>query len=114
MGYRLLVDENFSPETADRLRDLGHEAVASVDVDGLGREAADGAIAEYAAGVGYAVVTSDTDFLEPPLRDEVQVLFVGDDTVLGHEIAARIDRLSELVDQEDLPPVYHLSESNIP
>lgn len=113
-GYRVLVDENFSPRTAERLRERGHEAVASVNVDELGRGASDGAIAEYARERGYAVVTNDTDFLTPELEGRCQVLFVVDDTLLAHELAELVDRLAELVDQEELGETSRLSDANLP
>lgn len=60
------------------------------------------------------MVTNDTDFLRPPPREKCQVLFVDDDTLRAHELADRIDRLSGLVAQAVLPPVYRLAESNLP
>lgn len=46
MAYRVLVDENIDPRTADSLRDKGHESV-HVD-DALGKGTEDPSIADHA------------------------------------------------------------------
>ena len=57
---RFLIDANLSPRLADRLRAVGHDAVAVRDVD-LG-SASDDEILDHAIADNRIVVSHDTDF----------------------------------------------------
>jgi predicted nuclease of predicted toxin-antitoxin system len=58
-----LVDENIDPQTAELLREQGHDAVHIKEA--LGKGAEDLPIVEYAHENDYLVLTNDTDFLRP-------------------------------------------------
>lgn len=57
---RFLLDENMSPLTALKLRDLGYDAVRISDIKNLGLS--DYSLAEYAASSDMILVTLDKDF----------------------------------------------------
>lgn len=60
MAYRILVDENIDPQTADLLCDQGHDATHVEEALGKGTE--DPPIVDHARENGYLVLTNDTDF----------------------------------------------------
>lgn len=85
MVYRVLVDENVDPSTAELLRDQGHEARHIEDT--LGKGTADPLIADHARQHDYLVLTNDADFLRPERRRGLTVLYVPENTMRAHEIA---------------------------
>lgn len=109
MAYRVLVDENLDPSTAEHLRDRGHEAVTVVDA--LEKGVDDPSIRKYAATHGYLLLTNDADFLRPGRRRSIRVLYVPENTMRAHEIVELIDNLSTYVPaQTDLPEVTWLTD----
>ncbi|WP_254838816.1 DUF5615 family PIN-like protein [Natronomonas marina] len=109
MGYSVLVDENTSPRVAATLRENGHSAahVHAVLEEGVD----DRTILAFARRNGYLVLSHDSDFLALETGPDVSILYYGDDTMATHEIADRVDSLSEWVpDPTDLPPVVNLGE----
>ncbi|HKA01227.1 MAG TPA: DUF5615 family PIN-like protein [Candidatus Solibacter sp.] len=59
---RLLFDANLSPRLVKRIADLFPESAHVFDA-GLARETSDLDIWKFAANSGYAVVTTDADFV---------------------------------------------------
>lgn len=104
MAYRIPVDENLDPETADLLRTSGHD-VGTVG-ETLGKGANDSDIAAYARERDRLVLTNDTHFHRPPLRGGLTVLYTTGHARPAHETANGVRELAELVpDQADLPSV---------
>lgn len=109
MEYRVLVDENTSPQVAEALRRKGiaadhvHEAL-SEGVD-------DKSIAAFAREGGYVVLTHDTDFLDADTRGDASVLYYADDTMGTYAIADRAAEVIKWVPKPaDLPPIVNLNE----
>ena len=109
MAYRILVDENIDPQTAELLRDKGHDAVHIEETLGKGVE--DPPIVEHALENDYLVLTNDTDFLRPGRRQDVSVLYCPANAMRAHEIVALIGELETIIpDQTDLPAVTWITD----
>lgn len=109
MTYRVLVDENVDPSTAELLREQGHEAVHVEDA--LGKGTGDPPIAEHAREHDYLVLTNDADFLRPDRRQGLSVLYVPENAIRAHEIASLVEALAGLIpDPADLPAVSWLTD----
>ena len=109
MAYRVLVDENIDPRTADSLREKGHESV-HVD-EALGKGTEDPPIADHARQQEYLLLTNDADFLRPDLREDLTVLYCPENTLRAEAIATLVDELASLVpDPADLPTVVWITE----
>lgn len=109
MSYRILVDENLDPATADMLRERGHDAVHIETT--LGKGTTDAAIAASAREHDYVVLTNDTDFLRPERRRGFKVLYCPQNSVRAHEIVEIIVELVSIIpDQDNLPPVTWVTE----
>ena len=79
MGYRVFVDENLDPQVALFLRMRGHDAIHVKETLGKGTD--DAAIAAYAREGGYAVLTSDEDFLRSERNEGLTVFYCPEETV---------------------------------
>lgn len=109
MAYRILVDENVDPQTADLLREEDHDAV---HIEGtLGKGTEDPEIAAHAREHGYVVLTNDTDFLRPERREGVKVLYCPDNAMRADEIVALVGDLETMIpNQADLPAVTWVTD----
>lgn len=109
MAYRILVDENVDPGTDELLREDGHEAAHVTEV--LSAGTTNPAIADHAREHDYTLLTNDADFLRKERRQRLTVLYVPDNAMRAHEIAALVGALAEYVpDADDLPAVTLLTD----
>lgn len=96
---RFLIDEMFSPQVADRLRDTGHDAVHVEDVTLTGAE--DAHVLAYAADAQRVVVTENVaDFV--PLLDQR--------TALGLSVTPVVVALKRSLPSGAGALVYHLTQ----
>jgi len=108
MGYRILVDENLDPQTATLLIDRGFEADHVGET--VGKGAGDAEIRTYCPQHDYLLLTNDTDFLRPEVRQELQVVYVPGNAPRAYNMAPRIEKLASIIpDQDDLPPLTWLT-----
>ena len=112
MSYRLIVDENLDPATAEPLRARGHDAT-TVDAE-FGKGEEDPNIVTYAHETDALVLTNDTDFLDRDAIGDVKVLFCSHTSLRPGEIATLVDALANYVpDQDDLGQITHLREDDL-
>lgn len=112
MSYRLIVDENLDPATAEPLRARGHDATTVAEEFGKGENDPD--IVGYASETSTLVLTNDTDFLDRDAIGDVKVLFCPRTSLRPGEIAALVDALAGYVpDQGDLAQITHLREDDL-
>ncbi|MFB6233206.1 MAG: DUF5615 family PIN-like protein [Haloarculaceae archaeon] len=108
MGYRILVDENIDPVTAELLCERGHNAVHVQAT--VGKGTSDQSVAEYARENSYAILTNDTDFLRSG-PSQTTVLYCPEHAMRAGKIARLIDKLAEMIpDQADLPAITWVTE----
>jgi hypothetical protein len=112
MSYRLIVDENLDPATAEPLRARGHEAITVAEEFGKGE--VDPNIIAYARETNRLVLTNATDFLDPNAINSVKVLFCPKTSLRPGTIAALVDALANYVpEQDDLGQITHLREDDL-
>jgi predicted nuclease of predicted toxin-antitoxin system len=112
MSYRILVDENIDPQTANLLQDQDHEAVHVEDT--LGKGVDDPPIADYARENEYLVLTNDTDFLQPDRRRGLTILYCPENAMRAQRLASLVDTLAAIVpNSSDLPAVTWITEENL-
>lgn len=102
---RILADTNVPEEYVSALRGDGHEVIYSRDVDGLGPEATDDAIVEYAETEEFAVLSTDVkDFGD---RDARTPVFVAPQRMTGGDVRAAIARVEALpFDPAETDPIW--------
>jgi len=109
MRYRVLCDENVEPRTVDELERNGITAVHVNEEPG--RSSDDPAVATYARDHGYAILTNDSDFLNPESYPGITVLYHPDNDASAHDLARRVVELTDIVpDQDDLPRETFLTD----
>jgi predicted nuclease of predicted toxin-antitoxin system len=112
MSYRLIVDENLDPATAEPLRARGHDATTVDEEFGKGEK--DPNILAYARETNTLVLTNDTDFLDRDAIGDVKVIFCPRTSLRPGEIAALVDALASYVpDQDNLSQITHLREDDL-
>jgi hypothetical protein len=108
VGYRVFVDENLDPQVALFLRMRSHDAIHVEETLGKGTD--DAATAVYAREGGYAVLTSDDDFLRSERNEGLTLFYCPDETVPAAVIAERVNTLSTYVPHTaDLPQVSYVT-----
>ena len=95
---RLLVDAQLPRRLAHRLRDLGHDALHTLDLPG-GNRTADAEIARLATEESRVVVTKDADFVASHLLGGLppQLLLLSTGNLSNRDLEARLlPRLDEI------------------
>lgn len=109
--YRLLLDENVERSVLHTLRNYGHDVEHVDTVAELGKQAPDGRIGAYSRDHDRLVVTYDDDFVVELGPEEYRaVLYIGDATVRGPDVAAAVHRTSEHYPQSEMEGVVYLDE----
>jgi len=104
--FRVLADENTSPDVAARLREHGRTATHVTDALDFG--VTDQEIVTYAEEHEYVVLTHDDDFLRPN-PTSVPILYYADDTLATETLVERVETVIDCVPSpSDLPPVTYL------
>lgn len=112
MGYRVLCDENVSPQTVRYLERGGHDAVHVREVLHLGVD--DPSLARHARENGRVILTNDSDLLDDEDYPDVKVLYFPDNRLSAYELSTMVGRVSAFYpDQADLPRMVFLSEENL-